>query len=121
MRSMRPKLKAVLFAPVISVLLLLALPLQSIHAQSTSMNHQMSNTNTSGLCPGACGNSASVAKDVQKSPDRKQEKDPEPPEQLPLYAQNTQFPEPQKPASNLIYGSLIRPPDLVKLYANFRF
>ena len=121
MKSMSRKLKTLLLAPLTAMFLLFGFSLQGVHAQSLAMQDGMGTTSANLSCNSPCGNAAVVLKDEQKTPVRDEDQDPEPPEQLFQYAQNVPFPEPKKPVASLIFGSLIRPPDLVKLYANFRF
>ncbi len=115
MVSMVSKLKIIFYAPAIALFLLFS-PLSSLaaSAQSMSMDAEVSNC-------GPCSASSVVSlPEKQKQIIRENEQDPGPPP-LPYYVQNFTFPEPTEPVASLIFGSLIRPPDLVKLYANLRF
>lgn len=121
MKSMKNKLKAILYVPLASLFLLFGfLPLQSVHAESIAMNHDMSGSRSS--ASNCCVPSSSVAvinKEEQLFDE--QDDEPEPPEQMPFYARFQVFTEPSPPAVVYSGSKVPRPPDLVKLYANFRF
>lgn len=122
MNSMKNKLKAILYVPLVSLFLLFGfLPVQSAHAGSMSMDHSMSGPTTN--AKNCCNSSSTTAvlKEEEQLPAYEQDDEPEPPEQTPFYAGLQFFPEPQQPASTYTGSSMFRPPDLVKLYANFRF
>ena len=122
MKSMKNKLKAILYVPLVSLFLLFGfLLLQSVHAQGMPMDHDMSGpaSNAKNCC--SSPSSVAVLKEEENLPFNEQDDEPEPPEQTPYYSQIQTFPEPEKPDSNYMSGSrLLRPPDLVKLYSNFQ-
>lgn len=124
MGSMRSKLRRILIVPLAVLFLVLGfLPLHSVSAQNMTVGHSMDSM-AGGVvnCAAPCANSVANMPEKRKPVIRDEEQDPEPPEQTPYYAQHFQFPEPQKPANNYAFsGVLLRPPDLVKLYSNFRF
>lgn len=122
MRSMKNKLKAILYVPLVSLFLLFGfLPLQSVHAQGIPMDHDMSGPSSS--AKNCCGSSSSVAtlKEEENLPFYEQDDEPEPP-QVPYFTEFNVFTVPRKLASSYLGGErVLRPPDLVILYANFRF
>ncbi len=112
-------IKAVVYLPVVALVLLFGLvPLQNIHAMD--MSHDMGNMrkSTTNCCTSP---SPSVILDQQqKTPDRDVEEDLKP-QQVPYYAQFQRLDVQNKPFKINTYGaSLLRPPDLVVLYMNFR-
>lgn len=121
MKRLRQILRTILVLPVTALFLLFGfLPLQNAHAQSTTVSHETSRTNSS--CSSPCANTPVVLKE-QKLIDEKQDDEPEPPEPAPYYMQSDAgFASPKKLANGHLAGvRVLRPPDLVKLYANFRF
>lgn len=121
MKYVSNRIRKAFYLPITALFLLLGfMPLQSVHAQSITMNHNMG-TPTS-TCAGPCGNAPVVLKENQKAPAREQEDEPEPPQILPQYTQFNAFAVPKKLASSYLGGERVpRPPDLVILYANLRF
>lgn len=121
MKGMSNKLKAFLYVPFAGLFLLLGFfPLQNVHA--TGMAHDMSSMSQEiNCCTGSPTSTTAVLKEEQKLPE-KDEDDPEPPQQDPPYAQFTRYAEPEKLSLAYAAGAnLLRPPDLVKLYGNYRF
>lgn len=122
MKSMRARLKIVLFAPLTVLLLLLGFSPQSVHAQSLAMRNGMGDINVNISCNNPCSNAPVTLRAKQEAPVKDQEDEPEPPEQSPCYSCFQQFTEPQKPDNKYLVGGLVfRPPDLIKLYGKFRF
>lgn len=121
MKSMKNKLKVILLVPLTSLFLLFGLlPLQNVHAESAAMNHDMSRPGSSAY--NCCVSSSSVAViNKEELSFDEQDDEPEPPEQMPFYARFQVFTEPSPPAVVYSGSKVPRPPDLVKLYANFRF
>lgn len=121
MKSMSNKLKKILFASTASLFLLLGIfPLQTVHAQSMTMNHGMGAPTST--CAGPCGNAPIVLKEDQKAPVREQKDEPEPPQIFPYHDHVNTFAVPKKLASSYLGDKRIPyPPDLVILYANLRF
>lgn len=122
MKGIRAKFKTILLAPLTVLFLLFGFSLQGVHAQSITMQHGLGDINLHISCSSPCGNAPVVLKDEQKAPVKDRDDEPEPPEQTPYIANIQRFAEPQKPANNYLLSRLVvTPPDLVKLYANFRF
>lgn len=125
MRRINKRLKAIIYLPItLSFLLFGFLSLQTIYAQNITMDHGTGSMNAGASgsdCAGPCGNATVVLKDKQIAPAEEREDEPDPP-QTPSYYQYSVFAMPKKLASSYLGGEHIPlPPDLVILYANFRF
>lgn len=126
MRRINKRLKAIIFLTIILAFLSIGfLPLQTTYAQSIAMDHGTSSmktvTGSESNCTGPCGSATIVLKDKQKAPAEDQEDEPEPP-QTPPYYQSSVYAVPSKLASSYLGGEPITwSPELVILYANFRF
>ena len=123
MKYLLNKLKITVYLPVVTLFLLLGFtPIQqNVHA--ANMDHDMNNmSREANRCAGSSASSTEVLKKEQQIPDKDEDEDPKPPEQDSYYVQFYQFSEPEKPGNAYTLGAgIFRPPDLVKLYANFRF
>lgn len=115
-------IKAIVYLPIMILLVLFGLiPFQNIHAMSMSMDHDMSSMDTSSANCCTSPNPSAVLDQRQKSPNRDEDEDPTPPQQIPYYAQAQSFDTQDTPPKLNIFGAgLLRPPDLVVLYSNFR-
>lgn len=124
MKYLSGKLKTAFYLPFAILFLMFGfMSFQNVHAQSLTMNHESGSPN-GGLnnCTGPCANTPITLKGGQQIPEGTQDDEPEPPPQIP-YAdvQFYQLPEPKKPYNAYAFGAdIFRPPDLIKLYANFR-
>ena len=122
MKHFSSTLRTSLLLPIAALFLVFGLsPLQSVHAQDMNMDHNMSSSRSSVNNCCVPPSSVAVLKEEEQLPDYEQDDEPEPPEQMPFYAQFQSFPEPSKPVNIHTGSSILIPPDLVKLYGNFRF
>jgi hypothetical protein len=121
MKTAAFKIRSLLYISVIGLLLLFGLaPTQPSHAQTSTSPHdiQMMQSVT---CSGPCTTTA-IFKPEENLFLQEDDQDPEPPETTPAYILTSAYQEPIRPSGVYIFGAaLLRPPDLVKLYSNFRF
>lgn len=95
------------------------IPLPTAHAMSTARDHG-GMPSVPRCCP--TPPAPAVLKDREGTLAEDKDESPEPSPQTPFYAQFYSFTEPLVPSENYIGGSrTMRPPDLVKLYSNYRF
>lgn len=89
------------------------------HEKCNGSHH---NTNQSPSCIALCTTATLKDEKEIKLTYEENDNDPAPPKSLPFYALNSSNFTPKKLASSYIHNQLIlRPPDLVKLYSNYRF
>lgn len=114
-------IKAIVYLPIMIMVMLFGLvPFRNMHAMSMNMNHDMSGVNKS-LASCCTSSSPSAILYQQQTPDRDENEDPEPPQRIPYYAQTQRLDiQDDPPKLNMFGASLLRPPDLVVLYNNFR-
>lgn len=117
MKRLRQTLKAALVLPVAALFVAFGfLSVQPVHAQN---NMDMASTRT--VCQGPCANTPAALNDQAKIDIKEQDDEPEPPQAEPYYAQQRVL-GPEKSLHSYGFSTRrLRPPDLVKLYANFRF
>ncbi len=110
------------FLTGILTLAFLSFPLASLTPPShAGMSSHDEGTASRSCLAGCAGNSMGVTADINRQrPEEKQNKDPEP-QAGPYFAQFLEFYEPRKITPVNKYGApVLRPPDLVLAYQNYR-
>lgn len=88
-------------------------------SHTAGMDH--STTAQSQNCPVGCTNTRTTAiKPSDQNPEEEKDEDPAPPQE-PYYVRFLAFVVPKKLNAVAYTANLARPPDLIKLYANYRF
>lgn len=119
MKKLSSKLKIFLCFPVAALLLLGGPFTQNAHAQSAGMSHDMGSMQVKS-CAGPCVPSAVLRE--EQTVNNEDDENPQPPEPSYLTHLQADFPDPDKPSGLYVLGALVlRPPDMVKLYGNYRF